>query len=142
MSPLFSRHLPNSSLHFRCKAASFMCHSSRNMKTYFKVKCTCLIYPVMHCLSCARGCCPTLPHSQNGDSLTPSHILLQRAEEESLRSHAVVTQPGSAEVWRRGEFKSHTHTHTRCLQSTSRPTLTPHLVPLSSHCLVWLCSAS
>lgn len=75
------------------------------------------------------GAALPLPDSQNGDSLTPSHILLQRAEEESLRSHAVVTQPGSAEVWRRGEFKSHTHgacgKHPGRLWPSSRPALVP-----------------
>lgn len=79
------------------------------------------------------GAALPLPHSQNGDSLTPSHILLQRAEEESLRSHAVVTQPGSAEVWRRGEFKSHTHTRGACSDHPGRlwPSSRPALVPLS-----------
>lgn len=32
------------------------------------------------------------------EALTPAHILLQRFEEESVCSHAVFAQPGSAEI--------------------------------------------
>lgn len=75
------------------------------------------------------GAVRPLPDSPYGDSLTPSHILLQRAEEESLRPHAVVTQPGSAEVWRRGEFQSHAHgvrsKHPGRLWPSSRPARVP-----------------